>query len=64
MISAQDFVQVLRSTNGNKKESCFLLTPTKFYLFHKGDTEVNGDTRLGDASGGRARSTELRNERD
>ena len=26
MVSAQDFVKVPRRTNGNKKESCFLLT--------------------------------------
>lgn len=45
MVSAQDFVQVLRSTKGNKEESCLLHTPKNLCPSHQVDTNVNGDTK-------------------
>lgn len=45
MVSAQDFVQILRSTKGNKEESCLLHTPKNLCPFHQVDTKVNGDTK-------------------
>ena len=56
------FVQVPRSTNGNKEEHCFLLTLQRSVYAIK--QTVGSVVTQGGWSGGSARWTELRNERD